>query len=52
MSHYLFWIVLLPFARNHEDQRDDSLLLPLDSRVSNEQSRKVGVEEEEFNRRE
>ena len=42
LSHYLFWIVLLPFARKHED-RDSSLLLHhLDGRGPSEPSIKVG----------
>lgn len=42
LSHYLFWIILLPFAREHED-RDASLLLHVDSRGSIEPPRKVGA---------
>lgn len=39
LSHYLFWIMLLPFAVAHKG-RDDSLLLEMDNRSYNRLSMK------------
>lgn len=33
LSHYLFWVMLLPFALAHKD-RDDGLLLQAGNRLS------------------
>lgn len=40
LSHYLFWIILLPFAVAHKS-RDDCLLLETDNRLSLKKQQKV-----------